>query len=865
MRSLVLSLLISLCGLSVSAQLIDRFDDGDFTTNPSWQGNADQFAVVDQQLQLQDNAPESNNERYLSLVAPTSRAANTTWEVTVRLDFAPSSSNFARIYLAASQPDLTQALNGYYLQVGGITGSDDAVELFRQDGTNRTRLLSGQVGAVGSDPAQARLRVTRTTDGTWTLFADYSGQPDGPFTDEGQAMDATYDQLDFFGVYARYTSTRGSAFTFDDVFIDPIVQDDQAPELQDIQAVAADLIALRFDETVEPETGTFTIDGTIQPSEIIGVDARNLSLRLAAPLVGFQTYELRIDGLEDAFGNALDTVAFFEYIPSRAPEAGDVIVTEFMADPNPVVGLPDAEFAELYNTTQEAIQLGGLQFSSGGSPQILPDFLLLPGAYAIVTDMDDAASFEPFGAVIGLESFPSLSNSGDVITLGNANGQLLFEITYTDDWYANPDRDDGGFSIEFTDLGPPFQCPGRWGASTSSDGGTPGTTNLLLGVILDETPPQLLSAVFSESELLLTFDDPLDTFDLSVDRFELTPDLVIQNLAIEQAGRELRFNLSASPQEGVLYTLRTTGTLMDCAGNSTTEPLELQLGLPEEPQAGEVVINELLFNPLSGGVDYVELFNRSEKIFDLAGWNLRNTLQAGGNNQQRIESSRLLLPGGYLVLTPDPMLIQQQFPDAVAALLVEQDLPTLADREGNVSVFSAAGVLLDSVTYTSDWHIDLLRTQDGVSLERISPEAPSQSAGSWTSAASTVGFGTPTLPNSQLRTEVGQTPPDQLFRLVQETFSPDGDGFEDVLLIEYQTPAPEYVVRVRIFDAQGRPVREFPQLELLEGQGQFTWDGATDSGELARMGLYVIQLEAFTPSGTTQEEQLVAVLAARLN
>ncbi len=55
----------------------------------------------------------------------------------------------------------------------------------------------------------------------------------------------------------------------------------------------------------------------------------------------------------------------------------------------------------------------------------------------------------------------------------------------------------------------------------------------------------------------------------------------------------------------------------DFAGNTPCQP-EAEFGLPEPPLAGEVLINEILFDPLPQCSDYLELYNSSEKVIDLS-------------------------------------------------------------------------------------------------------------------------------------------------------------------------------------------------------------------------------------------------------
>jgi hypothetical protein len=58
----------------------------------------------------------------------------------------------------------------------------------------------------------------------------------------------------------------------------------------------------------------------------------------------------------------------------------------------------------------------------------------------------------------------------------------------------------------------------------------------------------------------------------------------------------------------------------DCWGN--TQNLTCSFILPEQADSFDLVINEVLFNPLTGGEDFVELYNRSEKYINLKDYSL---------------------------------------------------------------------------------------------------------------------------------------------------------------------------------------------------------------------------------------------------
>ena len=167
----------------------------------------------------------------------------------------------------------------------------------------------------------------------------------------------------------------------------------------------------------------------------------------------------------------------------------------------------------------------------------------------------------------------------------------------------------------------------------------------------------------------------------------------------------------------------------------------------------------------------------------------------------------------------------------------------------------------EAFSYTEDMHFPLLGSVDGVSLERLDALRPVNDMGNWHSAAETVGFGTPGLENSQYYPTSGA---DGEVSMDPEIFSPDNDGYNDVLNINYRFTAPGYVGTIRIYDSNGRPVRELATNELLSNEGTFTWDGTTDKGEKARIGMYVILFEAYSTSGDSQKYKMSTVLGGRI-
>jgi hypothetical protein len=870
MKHLVFCLVLQVLSGFLQAQFSDDFSAPFLADH--WLGDTAKFTLNNGELQLDDTAPGSNNTAVLYALAPTDLSANTTWSFAVRLAFAPSAANYARVYLATDQPPLAGAdLQGYYVQIGGISGSDDAVELYRQDGQTSQLLISGQPGGVGSEPAVVSVSVSRSTDGTWTLETDYSGGED--YEPEGSALDLTYTQGLFFGVACTYTSSRASHFFFDDLFADPTVADDTPPAVLAVEASGPQQLRVVFNELLDPGTatlpGNFFLDqgGGNHQAAMLLADQTTVLLLFDQPFTNFTDYQLTVVEVADLSGNVLsEQVVDFQFLLPVAPAPGDLLVTEIMADPTPPVGLPQEEYLELHNRGTQPLQLGGLGLSTGGSPRELPDFVLLPGAYVTLCAADQQGSFAAYGPALGLEAFPALSNGGSLLELTTPDGARLLGLTYDESWYADPFRAEGGYSLELIDPGQASDCAGNWRASQSAAGGTPGQPNSLLGTPLETDPPSLRNAfTATATEIVLRFDEQLPPA-LTTDLFSLDPAIGIGDVLLATNQQAVSLFLESPLQEGVIYTVRVAPGLADCLGNTTAEEQLVRLGLARVPQAGELIINELLFNPYTGGADFVELRNHSDAILELQGLRLRNEAITSGTTGTVIEERFLLFPDSLVVFTPDPDHISDNYTVPNPAALVENDMPSLGDEEGNLSVYAPNFTLLDALDYSSDWHSPLLADEDGVSLERLRADGPTQSSGNWYSAASAAGYATPTGINSQDRSGLPLvTEADQFFSLPVATFSPDGDGYQDVLELSYQTSGAGFLADILIFDAQGRPIRQLQNQELLAGQGQLRWDGTDDDGQKARIGIYVILIELFEPSGITRREKHTCVLAGQLD
>jgi len=858
-------LLTCMAVLSSQAQIFDNFSDGDLTVNPAWQGDVANFQV-NAALELQLNAPDAGNS---TLFVPTAITDSAVWELYFRLDFDPSNGNRLRIYLQSNSPNLLTG-NGYYL-LTGADGSADALQLFRQDAGASTLLATATSGGVAASP-NVRLRMIREAGGLWKLSADYGGGQN--LTPEFEVADATYGAGNqFFGFHCLYTATRKDKFFFDDIIVAELLPDTQAPLLLSATPVTATEVDVFFNENLDETTATdpanYSFDNGIgQPvaAFLDGVDKTLVHLSLASPLQSLTTYTLTVNGLADLVGNiASAQTTSFDYVELAQAVEFDILINEIMADPTPAVALPAVEFIELYNRSSKVLDLQGFGFSSGGTPQILSSYQMLPGSYVIVCDDSNNDSLAAYGDVQVLTTFPALTNDVDELVLTDAAGNVIHQVSYTLATYQDTQKRDGGWTLELVNPLSPCQGESNWRASTNLLGGTPGQPNSVLAPAPDLTAPMLVRVFATPLTVQLFFDEKLDpTTAQNPSDYAINGGAAIASASLVAPNNDAVLLQMASPLEtSKVYEVTVTG-VADCNGNPISGLGRESFALPDTIQPKDLVINEILFNPSTGGFDFVEVYNRSNKVLNLGDLIIGN-LRGTSTSTSAVTENRLIFPGEYAVFTENTSDILSRYTVLNPNTLIYNGLPSFNDDEGNVTIFRGGvteAVIIDAFDYSKDLHHPFLDDENGVSLERLHPDGTTQDPANWHSAAEALGWATPTYRNSQYFEN--QLVGSGIFEIPEPTFSPDGDGYKEFLVINYKVDNPGYTAKVRFFDSEGRLVKSLANNELLGTEGFLRWDGDRDDGTKARIGIYVIALELFNPNGTVLEYKKTCVVAGRL-
>ena len=372
----------------------------------------------------------------------------------------------------------------------------------------------------------------------------------------------------------------------------------------------------------------------------------------------------------------------------------------------------------------------------------------------------------------------------------------------------------------------------------------------------DETGPLLTNlSVTGDKTILLSFNEKIDAATAeNLDNYIVDQGLGSPSGAISDGVRVfLTFDntfLSGTPYQLAILNVE------DENGNAII-PIAEPFIVTVFPNIGDLAISEILSDPYSGGSDFVEIFNKSDKYLNLNGLIISNLAK---DEQKSIDQDIDLLPGEYLCFTEDKEFLISTYPTHNADQIVEVDLPSFNNDSGNVSLShsSASTDYIDQFDYDEGLHFELLDDTEGVSLERISLTADTQSEDNWHSASTIAGFATPGMVNSNALPTVIS---DGEFELVEKVFSPNSDGDNDFLIINYKLDKPGYVANVKVFDDEGFEIDQIVSNGLLATEGLITWNGTTSEGSISQIGLYIIIAELFHSDGEIKNFKKVCVLA----
>lgn len=418
------------------------------------------------------------------------------------------------------------------------------------------------------------------------------------------------------------------------------------------------------------------------------------------------------------------------------PAAGDIVVNEIMFGPP----TGSSEYVELYNRSAKTIEVADLRLNdnAGGPGRLITgtSTLLAPGQYLVLAQSLTSfqATYPGVAALQPTGGWNALNNSGtDASVVKHVSGLVVDSVSYT----VPPAL--VGRAYERIDPNGP-SAASNFAPSTAAALGTPGAANS----VVDTAAPTVTASTYDQATrtFSITFSEPVRAASVSASTitFSGSTGYTVEAASVTgttATGALVRF---ASAIPAGAYTVTVQG-VQDVVGNTMpSTPLPLNVAFTgARAVPGDVVVNEIMAAPPTGGTEYVEYYNRSNKTFNLSDFRFNDNT---GTPRVLTTQPLALAPGGYAVVVQNLAAFQAAYPGVTA--VQAPSWPALNnDADAAVLKFVNSAdttTVIDSVAYTSP------PAPSGRSYERIDPTGPSVATNF--AASTAAALGTPGAQNS---------------------------------------------------------------------------------------------------------------------
>lgn len=795
MKQILLLLLVNL-PLLVYSQFQEGFDGPDITSKNVWQGDLSDFIInEDGWLELVGDSVKSSSKLQVSLAFSDTMV----WQFDVKMDFIPSNYNHIRFNLLTDRLSVVGIDETYYVQIGS---NNKTISLRRLRETESTpkRYIEQELDILKTNNVKLRVKVTLENSKKWTLYVQEAGKSFfssiGTFEQKLQSKQLEYIKSGFDFHYSQ--KKRGHYIDNIEVSSqiipheEPNIPTESEVQFVDIEAINYTGAKLNFSAPIDINNANFYAEGEgFESKEIIN---RKKLYNENSVIIDFP-HELALNTPYTFYWEGIvDQLG----LPVKDGNVSVKLVNDESGGEEETPETPEEQpEAPIESYPEKAVRIN----------EVMAD----PKGLTALPETEYIELYNTCDSSIDLSSWELHYGNNSVALTGIKIPAHEWIVLYR-----------SGREIE---AGNGQVCP------------------------LDKFPSALAN---TGKELSL-----YDGSGKQIDQYTYPKAKPACSWEYSEEG----WHLSTDPRGG------TPGEANSGAKENEEEPEE-EPDEPEEetnpepeipealqPQPGDIIFNELLPEPFVDGSEYIELYNRSEQELSLKDVCISTRKTDGSlNTRYPLEAyPQTLQAGDYLLLTKSIEGVENFYSLPASLNWLECKLPVLSNTGSTVVLYREDGeIIIDEVSYSPKWHAPTVKNKKGVALERKDPDKDSQNADNWTSAASSAGFGTPGLENSQYLSEETETDSEEIDDPI---YQPTG-----TFQIPYRLNQSGYMARGWIFDLSGRKVALIADNTLLGTQGYLEWNGKGRDGSPLNTGIYIIYLELWHPGGNVIRKKQVLLI-----
>ncbi len=420
-----------------------------------------------------------------------------------------------------------------------------------------------------------------------------------------------------------------------------------------------------------------------------------------------------------------------------------LVINEIMFRPNS----NEPEWVELFNPRDDSINIQHWKLSDSRTDNkltisVAPLFIPADGYFIIA---DDSTFFDVYPnctcQIMVADNFPALNNSGDAVTIYDLTGTIIDQVNYQSNWGSKT-----GVSLERILFDGESDDPVNWALSQSSDGSTPCLKNSVAPREFDlllKSSSRLVDAGSIQTTVTIVNlgVNPISDFRCEIYLDENLDSLAQQNELFDEydyVGPALAWydstqysfsipDLNSGINQIIAKLIAPTDE--DTSNNYSIHRVFIPFS------AGKLLINEVMFKPLSGMPEWIEIYNPGVDSVNLLNWFFSDS-----NTEEKLlisDSTFWLNSSSYVVISQSASLTDQ-FPSLNEShVIVPSSWPTLNNTFDQLLIFDPTFQTIDSMAYYNSWS-----EERGVSLERVDFFNPNVDSTNWSPSIDSLG-GTP--------------------------------------------------------------------------------------------------------------------------
>ena len=460
---------------------------------------------------------------------------------------------------------------------------------------------------------------------------------------------------------------------------------------------------------------------------------------------------------------AVGTVAY-PYEPLAAcSRTTPIVVSEIMWKPAPRNDTNNCEFLELYNSNPWFQDISSYQLVCADMTYTIPPGTILAGGAYLVIAASPGSIKNVYGITNVLGPYQGSLKHAETLQLLDEQGSVLLTIPYTDTYPWPVATAATGHSLILANPSYGTGDPRAW-AISDVVGGSPGTMESfhpspLRHVVINEVlanaenqPTLPYVELYNHSTNRVDLSGCVLTDDPTTNQYVLPPGTVLGPGGFLACNAALGFGLN--PAGDTLYFIKQDGSrVLDAVqfegqangvawgrwpdGANDFYPLQsVTRGTNNSPiLIGNVVINELMYDPISGNNDdqYIELYNQSQSTLSLSNW------QFTAGVTYTFPPAASIGPNGYVVVGRNSSELLSNYPSLNPAItygnytgkLSHNGARVALARPQSLNVTNTIYVVEDEVTYGTGGRWGQWSSGGGSSLELIDPHSNHRLASNW--------------------------------------------------------------------------------------------------------------------------------------